>query len=104
MRLGRVVLQFTKALPEADLTGHVDSGVRFGRPFRAISRFVTFPGLKPWAILFSPFRRARRALVTNASHRWMRVTVELEPGWAKSPRAKARAVAAVWIAERLWKR
>ena len=30
---------------------------RFGRPFRAISLCVSFPGLKPWAILCSPFGR-----------------------------------------------
>ena len=29
----------------------------FGRPFRAISLWVSFPGLKPWAILSSPFWR-----------------------------------------------
>ena len=32
---------------------------RFGRPFRAISLCVWFPGLKPWAILCSPFGRWR---------------------------------------------
>ena len=31
----------------------------FGRPFRAISLCVSFPGLKPWAVLFSPFGRPK---------------------------------------------
>ena len=35
-------------------------GKRVGRPFRAISFWVSFPGLKPWAVLSSPFGRLRR--------------------------------------------
>ena len=45
---------------------HIDTGnnmsafgsqPRFGRPFRAIWLATPSQGLKPWAILFSPFRR-----------------------------------------------
>src|ERR1700751_1899644 len=34
---------------------------RFGRPFRAISLCVALPGLKPWAVLCSPFGRLEHA-------------------------------------------
>jgi hypothetical protein len=39
---------------------------RFGRPFRAISFCVRSPGLKAWAILFSPFGRRNRASFSRA--------------------------------------
>jgi hypothetical protein len=101
----RIIPKFVvQACRKSTLVRKVRCRLQLGRPFRVISWCIMAPGLKPWAILSSPFRRAHRALVTNASHRWIRVTVGLEGGWAKSPSAKARAVAAVWIAERLWKR
>jgi hypothetical protein len=43
----------------------------FGRPFRAIPLRVWFPGLKPWAILGSPFGRGRN--------------VQTAPGAASTP-------------------
>jgi hypothetical protein len=33
----------------------------FGRPFRAISLCVSFPGLKPWAVFCSPVGRLEYA-------------------------------------------
>ena len=33
----------------------------FGRPFRAISLCVSFPGLKPWAVFCSPVGRLELA-------------------------------------------
>jgi hypothetical protein len=46
------------------------AGPRFGRPFRAMSLCVSFPGLKPWAVFFSPFgrfeTRARKCLSCKA--------------------------------------
>ena len=41
----------------ADFDGMALKVLQFGRPFRAISLCLSFPGMKPWAVFCSPVGR-----------------------------------------------
>ena len=52
----------------------------FGRPFRAISLCVSFPGLKPWAVFCSPVGRlelAQENVQTSGPLRAARIVIGL---------------------------
>ena len=54
----------------------------FGRPFRAISFLLSFPGLKPWAVFCSPVGRLELAqenvqTAVQALRAWLLIMLSL---------------------------
>ena len=66
----------------------------FGRPFRAISLCVSFPGLKPWAVFCSPVGRLEFAQ-ENVRTPGPEGPRQVRPGFNRTLPARPRSSAGV---------